>query len=126
MQDDPTPSEILAGVEALMRETVMPELTGRTNYLVRVAANAVALVRRQMELKGEFDAEELKRLHAILKHGGDDLYALNEELEKKIANRELTLETPGLREHLWETTMAKLAVDQPSYAAYQRALKTEL
>jgi hypothetical protein len=27
-----------------------------------------------------------------------------------------------VRAHLWKTTMAKLAVDQPTYAAYQAEL----
>jgi len=31
-------------------------------------------------------------------------------------------QTPGLAEHLWQTTMDKLAVDQPNYASYKREL----
>jgi hypothetical protein len=34
----------------------------------------------------------------------------------------MDLDTVGLAEHLRETTLAKLAVDQPRYAAYRRAL----
>jgi hypothetical protein len=34
----------------------------------------------------------------------------------------MDLSTPGLPEHLWQTTMDKLAVDQPGYAAYKREL----
>jgi len=33
------------------------------------------------------------------------------------------LRTPGLSEHLWQTTMDKLAVDQPNYASYKRELE---
>ena len=35
---------------------------------------------------------------------------------------EVDLQTPGLSEHLWQTTMDKLAVDQPNYASYKREL----
>jgi hypothetical protein len=28
-----------------------------------------------------------------------------------------------VKEHLWQTTLAKLAVDQPNYAAYKRELE---
>jgi hypothetical protein len=28
-----------------------------------------------------------------------------------------------LREHLWETTLTKLAIDQPKYSGYRRALE---
>jgi hypothetical protein len=34
----------------------------------------------------------------------------------------MDLQTPGLADHLWQTTMAKLAVDQPNYASYKREL----
>jgi hypothetical protein len=43
-------------------------------------------------------------------------------LAGKIASGEADLRTPGLAEHLWQTTLAKLAVDQPNYAAYRREL----
>ncbi len=32
------------------------------------------------------------------------------------------LATPGLAEHLWAVTLAKLAVDQPTYWGYRAAL----
>ena len=31
--------------------------------------------------------------------------------------------TPDLAAHLWATTLDKLAIDQPSYAGYRRALE---
>ena len=36
--------------------------------------------------------------------------------------REVDLATPGLADHLWQTTLAKLAVDQPNYASYKREM----
>ncbi len=47
---------------------------------------------------------------------------LNRELCSRIRAGELDLETPGLAEHLRETTLEKVAVDQPRYAAYRRAV----
>jgi hypothetical protein len=47
---------------------------------------------------------------------------LNRALAERIAKGEADLLTPGLADHLWQTTMAKLAVDQPNYAAYKREL----
>ncbi len=34
----------------------------------------------------------------------------------------MDLATPGLADHLWTVTLDKLAVDQPTYAAYRAAL----
>ena len=47
---------------------------------------------------------------------------LNRALADRIAKGEVDLQTPGLAEHLWQTTMDKLAVDQPNYASYRREL----
>jgi len=44
---------------------------------------------------------------------------LNRALSEKIANAEVDLQTPGLSEHLWQTTMDKLAVDQPKLRVVQ-------
>jgi hypothetical protein len=122
MQDEPTPIELLETVAQMLRDVAMPELSGRTAFLVRVGANAVDLVRRQIELGGKFDAAEHARLTALLKSDGS-LLDLNTKLCEEIEEHRITLDTPGLADHLWATTLEKLAVDQPQYVPYQRALK---
>lgn len=119
MQDEPTPAEILETVAQFLRETVMPEMQGRNAFLARVTANAVDVVRRQIELSPAADAAELARLRALLNSDGD-LETLNRQLCERIEAGAITLTTQGLKDHLWETTLAKLAVDQPNYAAYKR------
>lgn len=121
MQDAPTPEEILETVAKLMRETLMPELSGRSAYLVRVAANALDLARRQIQREGAPDAEELGRLRTLLRSDGS-LPELTRELCEAIEGHRITPATPGLVEHLWATTLEKMAVDQPNYAAYKRAI----
>lgn len=121
-------------------------------YQAKVAANMLDIARRELTLAGASDAEERTRLLALLARvppppaaapglaagarphpgpspdppaaQGDDLRALNQRLADAIADGRLTLEhTPGLAEHLWRTTLAKLAVDQPKYASHRRALQ---
>jgi hypothetical protein len=122
VRDEPTPPEILAAVAALLRETVTPRLTGHAAFLTRVAANALDLVRREIESGLAADDAELTRLPALLGSDGD-LGALNAALSAAIEAGEMTLETPGLADHLWATTLDKLAIDQPSYAPYRRATR---
>lgn len=50
------------------------------------------------------------------------LRAQSRAIGKDRALGEADLQTPGLSEHLWQTTMDKLAVDQPNYASYKREL----
>ncbi len=47
---------------------------------------------------------------------------LNRVLAERIMKGEVDLGTLGLAEHLWQTTMDKLAVDQPNYASYKQEL----
>jgi len=121
MQDEPRPDEILTRVANFLKGPATRESGPHISFQLRVAANAVEICQRQLTLSPKADAEELARLRALLSLDGD-LPTLNRELARRIRDGELTLETPGLSEHLWATTLAKLAVDQPTYSGYRAAL----
>jgi hypothetical protein len=121
MQDEPKPAEMLAAVAAFLREVVIPEAKPRTAFQARVAANALDLVGRQIELAPAEEAAEMERLKALL--GRDaPLADLNAALAEALASGALDLTSPGVEAHLFATTLAKLAVDQPSYSGYRAAL----
>ena len=121
MQDQPTPSEVLAAVARFLKEVVAAETAGHTAFTARVAANALEMMRRQLELAPAAESAEHARLAALLGQDGD-LAALTAELARRLAAGEADLATPGLADHLWTTTLAKLAVDQPTYWGYRAAL----
>jgi hypothetical protein len=121
MQDRPQPVELLERVARYLREELLPTLTAHHAFQLRVSCNALDLIARQLALEGPSNAAELERLARLLGHGGE-LAALNAELAQCIADGRLTLDTPGLREHLWASTLEKLAVDQPQYGSYRREI----
>jgi hypothetical protein len=121
MQDEPTPTELTKAVADFLRDDIAPRLSGHNAFKLRVAINMLDLVTRQLTLEQGTDAAEAARLRELLGIDGS-LIELNRALAEKVANGELDLSTPGLPEHLWQTTMDKLAVDQPGYAAYKREL----
>ncbi|MEH2556867.1 hypothetical protein V1286_004396 [Bradyrhizobium algeriense] len=121
MQDEPTPTELIKAVADFLRNEIAPVIKGHNAFKLRVGINALDLVTRQLALEQESDAAEAVRLKQLLGSDGS-LIELNRELSEKIAKGEVDLQTPGLAEHLWQTTMDKLAVDQPSYASYKREL----
>jgi hypothetical protein len=121
MQDEPRPDEILTRVANFLKGPATRETGPHISFQLRVAANAIEICQRQLTLAPPAEAEELARLRALVRTEGD-LPTLNRELAMRIRAGELTLETPGLAEHLWATTMAKLAVDQPNYSGYRAAL----
>jgi uncharacterized protein DUF6285 len=120
MQDPPRPAEIIEPIVAFLR-TIVPRLEGHEAFQMRVTVSALELIGRELTLAPASDAAELSRLVALIERDGS-LADLNSELEQRIARGELDLSSPGLKEHLWASVMAKLAVDQPRYASYQRAL----
>jgi uncharacterized membrane protein YccC len=121
MQDEPKPDEILAAVARFLREVAAPATTGHLSFNLKVAANALEMSRRQLELDPPAAEAEAARLRELLGQDGD-LAQLNAELSRRLAAGELDLATPGVAEHLWATTLAKLAVDQPTYWGYRAAL----
>ena len=127
MIDRPSPDELLAAAARFLREEAGPALqrsgAGLDNaalaYQSRVAANMLDIVRRQAALAPQAEAAEVLRLQHLLGEPGD-LATLNRRLAERIADGGLDLATPGLADHLWRTTLDKLAVDQPGYVTYRR------
>jgi hypothetical protein len=119
MQDEPTPIELTKAVADFLRNDIAPMISGHHAFKLRVAINALDLVTRQLTLAAGSDEVEAERLKRLLGVEGS-LQDLNHALAGKIAKGEVDLKTPGLAEHLWQTTMDKLAVDQPNYASYKR------
>src|SRR6478752_1031859 len=121
MQDEPTPNELIRAVADFLRNEIAPVIKGHNAFKLRVGINALDLVTRQLALEQGSDATEAARLRRLLGMDGS-LMEMNRALSARIANGEVDLQTPGLKEHLWQTTMNKLAVDQPNYASYKREL----
>lgn len=123
MQDEPTPRELVQAVADFLRNDITPGISGHNAFKLRVAINALDLVTRQLTLEQDSDAAETARLSKLLGIDGS-LFDLNRALAERIAGGEVDLATPGVAEHLWQTTMDKLAVDQPKYASYRREVES--
>ena len=124
MQDEPTPTELIKAVADFLRNEITPAIKGHNAFKLRVGINALDLVTRQLALESSGDAAEAARLKGLLGMDGS-LVELNRVLCERIAKGEVDLQTPGLSEHLWQTTIDKLAVDQPNYASYKQELGTK-
>jgi hypothetical protein len=111
MQDEPTPTELIKAVADFLRNEITPVIKGHNAFKLRVGINALDLVTRQLALEQGNDAAEAARLKQLLGADGS-LIELNRALSEKIAKGEVDR----------QTTMDKLAVDQPNYASYKREL----
>jgi Domain of unknown function (DUF6285) len=127
MLDHPRGPALLDAVARLLRETLIPQLPPGAVFQARVAANAVDLAAREMRQAADAENQARARLMALLGPDPDlhaDLAMLEAELAARLRRGEIATDHPGLQQHLWATTLAKLAIDQPNYAPYRRALES--
>ena len=124
MMDQPSMRELVDAVREFLETRAMPELKGHTAFHARVAANALAIVVRELEQGPGAGSAELDRLRKLVGRDGT-LEELNRELCRRIRAGEFKLETPGLADHLEETTRDKVAIDQPGYSGLKAALARE-
>ena len=122
MIDAPHGADMLDAVARLLRETLIPQLPADTVFQARVAANAVDLVAREIRLGAAAQTDATVRLKALLSLDAS-LPELEAELAQRIREGQVGADTPGLMDHLWATTLAKTAIDQPSYASYKREIE---
>lgn len=121
MQDQPSLAELVCAAREFLSEHALPKLSGHTAFHARVAANVLRIVERQLVSGEEHESAEVDRLEALLGDTGS-AEDLNRQLCRRIRSGEFGLDTPGLFDHLWTTTIGKIAIDQPKYSGYKKAL----
>ena len=117
----PRTEELLTSVRDFLREDVMEETHGRTNFLARVASNSLDItIREQIMGSALKDGEALRLSNLIDREGGvDDLrWALVEGLRSNA----IALDTPGLEDYLRFKVINQVAIDQPNYSGFKTAI----
>jgi hypothetical protein len=140
----PSSDELIKSVAEFLREEVMPETEGRVNFLARVAANSLEIVRRENSRAPSVMLAELQRL-STLSHNESSNEAENElsfrtekpsendteltklkwHLVEDIRNAKTPLSNEALQNHLRQSVYDQLSVDQPNYPAFISACVTE-
>ncbi len=116
--DMPESHELLQSVHDFLRQDVMAETQGRTRFLSRVASNSLAILMRESQFLAAHRHEEHMRLRALLAREAP-LLDLRTSLCEALRDGRMPLDEPGLAEHLRQTTMNQLRMDQPKYPALQ-------
>jgi hypothetical protein len=117
MHESPSSTELIAAVRLFLTDVAMPNLTGHAAFSARVAANALALVERDLAGRGGVEARQSALYAALLgADAGGDLGDLEARLCEAIQTGDLGLETPALLPALREIAQAQLLIDQPNYS----------
>lgn len=113
-----TTVELLAAVRQFLREQVLPELDGFKAYNTRVAANALAIVARELEMGTGLAALDAQIATAL----GLDTQAGSVSRQIALALRDGTLVVDDeLLTYLRQRTLLSIAIDNPKYSGLQQA-----
>ena len=119
--DIPRTDELLVSVRDFLRNDVMDETTGRANFLSRVAANSLDIVLRELTLGPIHQGLELDRLQALFQ-SDEGLDALKRRLVTELRDKKISLDNDVLQNHLRQTVVNQVAIDQPKYSGFKNAL----
>jgi aminoglycoside phosphotransferase (APT) family kinase protein len=120
--DMPRLDELLISVRDFLRDDVMSETAGRTNFLARVAANSLDIVLRDASSGSMARADEHARLQHLMGREAT-LTDLRWQLVHGLRDGSIALDAPGLGEHLRQSVVNQVAIDQPRYSGLANALK---
>jgi hypothetical protein len=121
MQDTPSAGELLDAVSRFLTDVAAPQLHGQAGFHARVAANALALVKRELEGRAAAQEREVATLSALLGKTGT-AQSLTAELCARIASGELDERSDGLLQALTAITIDQVQLDQPGYSGLRAAL----
>jgi hypothetical protein len=113
-----TQAELLDAVRQFLREQVLPELDGFKAYNTRVAANALAIVAREIEIGPQLAALDAQMAAAL------GMSAAAGPVSRQIAlglRDGTVMLDPRLLAYLQQRAMLALAIDNPKYSGLQQA-----
>ncbi len=121
--DMPRSDELLTSVIDFLRQQVMTETSGRTQFLARVASNSLDIVQRELALGEAAAHHERSRIQALLKSQEEDLLKLRWQLVHGLRDGSMALDAPGLAAHLRGCVANQINIDQPRYPGLATALR---
>ena len=125
MQDRPTYDELLAAIETFLDKEIVPNVPGSRGFHARVAANAIRIIRRELEGREEQLLAEWQGLDTLLGPAerpatldalANALRTRNAKLCELIRNGDADEDdfARRVREHVHRTVAEKLRVSDPA------------
>jgi hypothetical protein len=114
-QDRPNKAELLDAVIEYLMDELFPTLDGELAFHARVSANLLTILKRELELGEQMDADELGHLRARLKDDQGTLDTLTQTLANKIRAGDLDDQRAQVMADVKKTVEDKLRVVSPKY-----------
>lgn len=117
----PRSDELIESVRDFLRQDVMDETEGRTNFLARVGANSLDIILREMEFGPSVLAWEEQVLSQLTGSSGS-IDELRWQLVKNLRNNAITLDNTELQSYLRQSVVSMVSIDQPNYSGLKTAI----
>jgi hypothetical protein len=111
---EPRATQLIEAVASYLESVALPKLEGHAAFHGRVAVNVLNIVKRELEMGPAAALAERDRLATLLGVDGD-LDALRRQLCAQLRAGAMSMETPGLAEHLLATAADRIRIEQPHY-----------
>ena len=118
--DMPSTGELVTSVRDFLRNDVMAETSGRSNFMARVASNSLDIVLRELAIGPEHQRLELARLRNLF-DAEASLEALRWQLVQGLRAGTIRLDNAEVQYHLRQTVVNQIAIDQPKYTGFKTA-----
>ena len=114
-QDAPSATELVEAVRELLEGELLEALDGRLRFHVRVAANVLRIVERELALGPELEERERARAAALLSRDGT-ARELAAALARGLRDASIDARDPEVLAHVRATVREKLEIAHPGYA----------
>jgi AcrR family transcriptional regulator len=118
-QDRPNKAELLDAVIEYLMDRLFPTLNGELAFHARVSANLLTILKRELDLGPQMDADELGRLHTLLDRDDasldESLGDLTRDLAAQIRAGNLDGRRAEVLADVKRTVEDKLKVVSPKY-----------
>ncbi len=113
-QSRPPAADMLAVIRDYLEAEILPGLRDDKWFNVKVAANMLAMIERELRLGPQANAEEAERLTALAGQGGSP-EELNRLLAAAIRDGAVKSDDPQLLDHIRRTVTDALRINNPHW-----------
>jgi hypothetical protein len=114
-QDRPNAQEILDSVIEFLMDRLFSTLEGELAFHVRVSANLLTILKRELEIGEQIESEELFRLRTLLDRANGTLEELTRDLAARIRSGDLDDRRDAVFAEVKRTVEDKLRIVNPKY-----------
>jgi hypothetical protein len=121
MTHQPTKQSLIEATRKFLEQELKPALTDTAlQYKLRIAMNVLAIVERELAQEHVAEQEQSAGLRHLLDSDSVSTQDMTTQLCQRIQQGKFDSAEDALLEHLEQTALNRLAIDNPRYSTYRQ------